>query len=75
MIFKSKNAVKLPKTILAKTSKIVLPSERNAEFQEIEMMKNKIVKRKSMKNHIFFGTSILSRFVMRFGIVLGGQKP
>ena len=41
MIFKSKNAVKLPKTILAKTSKIVLPSRRNAEFQEIEVTKNK----------------------------------
>ena len=41
MIFKSKNAVKLFKTILAKTSKIVLPSRRNAEFQEIEVTKNK----------------------------------
>ena len=75
MIFKSKHVTKLPKTILAKTSKIVLPSRRNAKFQEIEVTKKKTIKHKSMKNRIFFGTSILSRFGTGFGGVLGGQKP
>ena len=55
MIFKSKNAVKLPKTILAKTSKIVLPSRRNAEFQEIEVTKNKNYKAQIDEKSYIFG--------------------
>ena len=55
MIFKSKNAVKLPKTILAKTSKIVFLFRRNAEFREVEVTKNKNYKAQiDEKSYIFW---------------------
>ena len=66
MIFKSKNAVKLPKTILAKTSKIVFPFRRNAEFQEIEVTKNKNYKAQiDEKSYIFWDIDFKSFHVLR----------
>ena len=75
MIFKSKNAVKLPKTILAKTSKIVLPSRRNADFQEIEVTKNKNYKAQIDEKSCIFWDIDFKSFWVGFGMVLGAPKP
>ena len=75
MIFKSKNAVKQPKTILAKTSKIVLPSRRNADFQEIEVTKNKNYKAQiDEKSYIFWDINFKS-FWDGFWDGFGKPKP
>ena len=74
MIFKSKNVFKLPKPILAKTSKIVLPSRRNAKFQEIEVTKKKNNKAQiDEKSHIFWDIDFKS-FWVRFWRGFGRPK-
>ena len=60
--------------ILAKTLKILLPSRRNANFQEIDVAKKRKNKHKSMKICMFFGTLILVGFGEGFGRALGGQN-
>ena len=45
--------------LLAKTLKIVILRRENAYFQEIEDRKNIKIEQKSMKNRMFFWTSIL----------------
>ena len=75
MIFKSRRVIKLQKTNLAKTSKIMLPSRRNAKFQEIEVTKKQNNKAQiDEKSHIFWDIDFRS-FWDGFWKGFGRPKP
>ena len=44
-------------------------------FKKLKIEKKKKIEQKSMKNRMFFGTSILKGFWRGFGRVLGGRNP
>ena len=62
-------------TILAKTVKIMIFPQENIIFKKSKIEKKKNIEQKSMKNRMFFGTSILKGFWKGFGRVLGSQNP
>ena len=62
------------KTILAKTFKIVLPSRRDANFQEIEDRKKEKSRAENMKKSHLCGDVVLGGILDGFWEVSGGRK-
>ena len=73
-VFGTKMHANCKSVLLAKTWKILLPSRRNANFQEIEDPEKWKNRSRTLKNLSFCCTSILNAFWEVFGRVSGGRN-